>query len=154
MLTASDIMDSNPVKVHPDDKIKTAAKFIMAHRFRRLPVVDADNRFVGVFGVDCLLRLVLPKAVVMEDGLDSVHFVRESLSDLHRRFQKHENEPISMCMEQQEIEVVHPDTPLLETLLVLYRTRASLPVVEKDTQRLVGAISYWDVGEKILAAEV
>jgi CBS domain-containing protein len=140
--------------VHPQDKVKTAARFIMAHRYRRLPVVDTDNRFVGVFGVDCLLRLVLPKAVVMEDGLNSVEFVRETLSDLHRRFKRHEDEPISMCMEEQEVEVVHPDTPLLETLLVLYRTRASLPVVEKDTNRLVGAISYWDAGKKIYAAEV
>ena len=154
MLTAKDIMDNDPVKVHPQDKIKTAADFIMQHRYRRLPVVDADNRFVGVFGVDCLLRLVLPKAAVMEDGLRHVQFVRETLSDLHRRFKKYENEPISLCMEEQEFEIVHPDTPLLETLLVLYRTRASLPVVEEDTKRLVGAISYWDVGEKILAAEV
>ncbi len=152
MQTAKDIMDPNPTSVNPDDKIRTAATFIMANRYRRLPVVDSDNRFVGVFGVDCLLRLVLPKAVVMDEGLHSINFMRESLSDLHRRFQQHENDPVSSCMELQEIKVVHPDTPLLETLLILYRTRASLPVVEQQTDRLVGDISYWDAGEKILEA--
>jgi len=37
---------------------------------------------------------------------------------------------------------------------VLYKTRTSVPVVEKASGRLVGMISYWDVTRKILAAEV
>jgi hypothetical protein len=40
----------------------------------------------------------------------------------------------------------------VETLLLLYRTRISIPVVAPGTGKLVGMISYFDVGEKILAA--
>jgi CBS domain-containing protein len=47
---------------------------------------------------------------------------------------------------------VSPDTALLETLLILYKTRASLPVVDPETGKLLGVISYFDVGEKILSA--
>ncbi len=45
---------------------------------------------------------------------------------------------------------MHPDTPILETVLTLYNAKANLPVVEKDSGRLVGMISYYNVGAKIL----
>jgi CBS domain-containing protein len=151
--TARSIMDPNPSVLHPEDKIGQAIDTIMKNRYRRLPVIDDEGRFVGVFGVSCLLRLVMPKAVVMEDGLESVPYVRESLSDLHRRLNKVKDEPISLCMREEMVRV-GPDTPLLETLLILYKNRASLPVVEPDSCRLLGVISYFDVGEHILAAEV
>jgi CBS-domain-containing membrane protein len=146
-------MDPNPTVLHPSDRVRTAVGYIMEHRYRSLPVVDEEGRFLGVFGVNCLLRQVLPKAVVMEYGLDSAPFVRETLSDLHRRLRKAEDQPISICM-QEEVSVVRPDCPLVETLLTLYKACASLPVVEPETHRLVGVVSYWDAGRKILEAEV
>ncbi|RDH86637.1 MAG: hypothetical protein DIZ78_06955 [endosymbiont of Escarpia spicata] len=105
-----------------------------------------------MFGVNCLLKLVLPKAAVMEKGLTSLSFVYESLGDLHQRLKDMEHEPISICM-KQDVEIVTPDTPLVETLLVLYRNRTSIPVVDPENNKLLGMISYWDVGEKILSAE-
>ncbi len=41
---------------------------------------------------------------------------------------------------------------LVETLLLLYRNKTSIPVVSPDTGRLLGMISYWDAGEHILSA--
>ena len=49
-----------------------------------------------------------------------------------------------------EIRAITPDTPLTETMLQLYDTRVSIPVVEKDGCKLLGMISYFDVGKKIL----
>ncbi len=152
-MTAATLMDPNPKVVHPDDSIISGIELVMKYRFRRLPVVDEEGVFKGVFGVNCLLRLALPKAVVMEDGLENIHFVRETLSDLRRRLQEVENEPISLCMRQESIQVA-PDLPLLETLKTLYLTRASLPVVDPDSGKLLGIISYFDVGEKIMGAEI
>jgi CBS domain-containing protein len=54
----------------------------------------------------------------------------------------------------EEAVIVHPDTPLIQTLFTLYKCRANLPVVDPDSGRLEGLISYWDVGAAILAAEV
>ena len=151
--TASSLMDPNPSVLHPSDRIGTAIGTIMEHRYRRLPVIDDEGRFVGVFGVSCLLRLMMPKAVVMEKGLESAPFVRESLADLHRRLEQVKDEPISLCMHEEMVRV-SPDTPALETLLTLYKTRASLPVVEPESGKLVGVISYFDVASRILEAEI
>lgn len=150
-MTAASIMDPNPTVLKPTDVMKTAIGYIMKHRYRNLPVVDDEGRYLGSFGVNCLLRHVLPKAAVMKQGLPSVSFIQETLSDLHKRVIEMEDNPVSMCM-STDTETVSPDTPLVETLLILYHARNSLPVVDPDSGKLVGVISYWDAGEKILSA--
>ncbi|MGD8588916.1 MAG: CBS domain-containing protein [Chromatiales bacterium] len=150
-MTAQLIMDPSPTVLKTSDKIKTAVAYIMENRFRSLPVVDEQGRYMGIFGVNCLLRLVLPKAVMMEDGLDNVGFIQDSLHDLHERLREVEDQTVSMCM-HSDIATVTPNTPLVETLLLLYRTRISIPVIEPGSGKLVGMISYFDVGERILAA--
>jgi CBS-domain-containing membrane protein len=150
-MTAASIMDPHPTVLKPTDEIKTAIGYIMKNRYRNLPVVDDEGRYLGSFGVHCLLRHVLPKAVVMKQGLPSVPFVQETLADLHNRVREMEEKPVSMCM-NTEAETVSPDTPLVQTLLVLYQARNSLPVIDPDSGKLVGVISYWDAGEKILSA--
>jgi len=144
-------MDPNPTVLKPSDKISKAALYIMQHRYRSLPVVDNDGCYMGIFGVNCLLRLVLPRAAIMEQGLETVPFIHETLADLHSRLKDVEDKPITICM-HDEIETVPPDYPLVETLLLLYRTKCSIPVVETDSCKLLGMISYWDAGEKILSA--
>ena len=150
-MTAASIMDPNPVVLKPTNVISTAAKYIMENRYRNLPVVDDNGCYMGIFGVNCLLRLVLPKAAIMEKGLDSVSFMHESLADLHNRLREVEEQPMTLWM-NTEVETVSPDHPLVETLLILYRTKTSIPVVEPGTCKLLGMISYWDAGRQILSA--
>jgi CBS-domain-containing membrane protein len=144
-------MDPSPTVVKPTDLIKTAIGYIMKNRYRNLPVVDDEGHYLGSFGVSCLLKNVLPKAVLMKHGLTSVPFVQETLSDLHNRLHELENNAVAMCMNTEAM-TVSPDTPLVETLLILYHNRDSLPVVDPDSGKLLGVISYWDAGEKILTA--
>ncbi len=152
-MTALSVMNPNPTVLRDTDTIGTAADYIMEHRCRRLPVVDAKGRYLGAFGVRCLLGMVLPRAVVMDKGLRHAPFVNSSLSDLHRRFVKFRDEPVTLCM-GDDAQVVAPNTSLVETLRILYRYGGSLPVVDPENGRLMGMITYWDVGAAILAAEV
>ena len=98
-------------------------------------------------------QAVLPDPSRSQIDVELRDLVRDSLSDLHRRLKDVEDEPISLCM-REEMTQVSPDTPLLETLLTLHKTRASLPVVDPGSGRLLGVISYFDVGEHILDADV
>jgi hypothetical protein len=72
------------------------------------------------------------------------------LDDLRARLKKYLDKPITLCLKENNVAVVHPDTPTVATLLTLYKTRSNLPVVEKDTGRLLGTISYYNVGAKIM----
>jgi CBS-domain-containing membrane protein len=125
----------------------------MEKRYRNVPVVDESFCYLGMFGVNCLLKQVIPKSVFIDKGLENVSFIHESLEDLYQRFDEVKHQPISICM-NNEVPPVSPDTPLTETLLQLYDTRSSIAVVEKGTCKLLGMISYWDIGEKILASGV
>ena len=148
-MNASDVMDPNPTTLKPTDSIESAAKYVMERRYRSLPVVDDNFCYLGMFGVNCLLKQVIPKAVFMQKGLENVSFIHESLSDLYERFSVVKDQPISDCM-TNEIHSISPDNPLTDTLLQLYETRASIPVVEPGTCKLLGMISYWDIGDKIM----
>ena len=150
-MNASQAMDPNPTTQKAGDTSECAAKYIMKHRYRNLPVVDDNSCYIGMFGVNCLLKLVIPQAVFLPNGLENVSFIHESFEDLFNRFDEVKDQPISVCI-NKELKPVTPDTPLTETMLQLYKTRSSIPVVEEGSCKLLGMISYWDIGEKILAA--
>lgn len=150
-MKASDVMDPNPSTIRETDTIGYGANIIMKNRYRNLPVVDEHFCYVGMFGVNCLLKQVIPNAVLMHKGLENVGFLHESMEDLYARFADASDQPIAMCM-SHDIHPVAPDAPLTETLLQLYETKSSIPVVEPDTCKLLGMISYYDVGRKILTA--
>jgi CBS-domain-containing membrane protein len=150
-MIAADVMNRTPTTLKSTDTIRTASQYIMKYRCRQLPVVDEEGHYVGIFGVNCLLKQVLPKAAIMEKGLESLSFIHEDLSDLHARLQSVEDKPITVCMNTEAF-TVPPDHPMLDTLLLLYRTRTSIPVVDPDSGMLLGMVSYWDIGERILSA--
>ena len=154
-MTASIFMDPKPTVLHSRDTIGTAAQKIMKVRYRSLPVIDDNGRFLGTVTVNCLLYLVLPKVATMQrkrDRLESMPYVSTTLEDLRRRLKKAIDYPVTICL-KDNVTVVHPDTPIVETLLTMYHIRKNLPVVERDTRRLVGMISYYDVGAKIMEEE-
>ncbi len=149
-MTAEKLMNVEPVVLRDTDSVGAAVEQIMTHRFRSLPVVDKDDRFLGILGVSCLLRLVLPKTANENMGLNGRRSVSNSLEELRERLDGIIDQPVTVCLDSS-VPVVHPDTPMLETLLTLYRTKTALAVVDEATGRLVGVISYFDVGERILA---
>ena len=150
-MTARLFMNPNPVVLRTNDTIAHGARQIMAKQRRSLPVVDDEGRFKGMLTVNCLLYLCLPHAATTERGLTSLSFVQTSLDELRQRLKKKMDKPVTICLKKKEdVAAVYPDTPMLETLLTLYHAKANLPVVEKDSGRLVGMISYYNVGAKIL----
>ncbi len=50
--------DRPPVVVHEDSPLGVAAGMMRRHAIRRLPVLDAEERLVGVIASDDLLRIV------------------------------------------------------------------------------------------------
>jgi CBS domain-containing protein len=113
-----------------------------------VPVVDEKGHYLGIFGIYSLLRLTLPKAATLEQGVEDISFIRCGLEELGERLREVEGESVLSGL-RKDIPVVHPDTPLMETVLLLLRARIALPVVERETNRLVGMISSWGALEKI-----
>ena len=149
-MSASLLMDSNPIRIHPQDTIGTAARKIMRRRYRSLPVVDDERRFLGVVQVNDMLRLLLPPHGTQMSMSDAVkRFADLSLDDLRDNLDQQLDSPISPHIDK-EVVTVAPDTSLIETLLTLFHHEQNLPVVDRDSGRLEGMISYYDIGDLML----
>lgn len=109
-----------------------------------LPVVDESGKLVGVLSVDQLISLLLPKAALLNEALPDLSFVSDTLEHLKEKMRGLEGEPVSRHMGEPG-HPVYPDTPLMEVLLLLYRGENDLPVIERNTGRLLGIVSAIDI---------
>ena len=75
-LTAGTLMTSPAITIGPDATIPAAARLMNTHHFRRLPVVDADGKLVGIVSRRDLL------SVFLRPDADITHDVRQVLSEL------------------------------------------------------------------------
>lgn len=144
-------MNDRPIVLHRTDRLRDAARLILEHHFRNVPVVDEAGRYLGVVSANRLLGTVLPRVATMEDGLESIPFVRDSLDDLRERWRGVRDLPVTDFLDTG-LQTVGPETSNAETVLALYQNRTSLPVVEEETGRLLGIVSHWGVGKAIVGA--
>ncbi|HDO33520.1 MAG TPA: CBS domain-containing protein, partial [Chromatiales bacterium] len=56
------IMNRRPVTLQATDTVAGALELLLKHRYRSIPIVDADRKFIGLFEARHLLGLLLPKA--------------------------------------------------------------------------------------------
>ena len=149
-MIARTLMNPQPLTLRPTDTVATGADYILKHRLRHVPVVDEQGRYVGTFSIYSLLRLALPKAVIMDEGLVDVSFVHETTENLAQRLGERSHEPVANWLSKDD-PVMYPDTPTMEVMLLMLRGRTtSVPVVDKQSHRLEGIISFWDVLEKLI----
>ncbi len=149
-MSASLIMDSNPIRIHPLDSIGVAARKIMRRRYRSLPVVDDERRFLGVVHVNEMLRLILPPQATLESiDIAAERYENLTLDDLRDNLDRQLGDPIAPLIDTHVV-TVSPETSLVETLLTLYHQQQNLPVVDRESGRLEGMISYYDIGDMML----
>jgi len=143
-MTAAAIMNAQPVVLHDTDTIAQALAAMQQHHARSLPVVGERKRFLGQFGMHAVLGLLLPRAATLNTGLGDLSFIADEPEHLRERLRQASGERVADHLEAAP-DVVEPDTPLSEILLVLYRHGGNLAVVDKASGELAGVISPWDV---------
>ncbi len=140
-MKCADIMRSPPTRLYVDDTVHNAIGALVHNHMYNLPVVDRQEVFAGELSARRLIGLLLPGSVTMERGLTNVGFIRESLDELLGRLNKVRGDPVSRYM-ATDIDVVFPDSPLIDALNLLYKKYIRIPVVDPDTRRLLGGISF------------
>ncbi len=150
-MSCGDIMSANPQAVREGDTIGEAAAKIIAHAYINLPVVDENGRLVGLFGIYDLLALLVPRVAVIGNLLPNIRFLKDDVSDLQQKYARLKESPVRRAVNREAVRV-YPDTPLIEAVRLFCRNHMTIPVVERDTERLVGMISYWDAARLIAGA--
>jgi len=136
----SAIMHSPPTRLYLHSTVHEAIELLIEHHMYNVPVVDRDDRFVGEISVRRLMGLLLPASLSMELGLKNTSFMRESLTDIKQRLTAVSGKTIAPYI-ATDITVVYPDSPLIDALMLLYHKYIRIPVVSRDSGRLVGGIS-------------
>ena len=123
------VMSSELRTLKRESSVRLAMKLLVLEDIRHLPVVE-EGRLVGIVSERDLRPLL---AGVLEKT--------ERPDDVERRL----SQPISNVM-TTDVLAVHPETQLADAVEMMVAQRiGALPVVESDTGRLVGIMSYVDV---------
>jgi CBS domain-containing protein len=143
-MTVRSIMTPNPLTLRSDDTVARAAELMLAHRYLILPVVDAGGRCAGMFDMWDLLTLLLPKVATLDAELvPDLGFLGDDLPGLQAKLKEVGGQPVGP-LARPDLPLLKPDTPVVEALLLSYRNRTTLPVVDQNNC-VIGVLSYWDV---------
>ncbi len=110
------------------------------NNLRAVPVVDDNNKLLGMFSTRILLRNLLPASVTMQDGLQRLNFVIGAAPSLARLLSKINKDLILDHIDPNPV-VLHLDTPMWEIIRLLTEHGSPLPVVNKADGTLEGLIS-------------
>ncbi|MEF2144492.1 MAG: CBS domain-containing protein [Desulfovibrionaceae bacterium] len=143
MLTAKDIMTSNPVTLSPQSDVADAVKVLLENKINGLPVVDAKGAVVGVLCQSDLVaqqkKVALPSYFTLLDGI----FPVTASDEIEQELSKMTALTVEKAMTRKPV-CVSPDTPLDEiATLMVERKLYTLPVVENGL--LVGVVGKEDV---------
>lgn len=123
-----DIMTPNPYAMSLRSTVRQLLRSLAEADVRHLPIVD-DGALVGIVS-DRDLRGI---SSVVEDALERPGAAQEALA-----------QPASSVMTSDVI-TVHPESDVSEAIDLMIEHRVgALPVVEPDSTKLVGIVSYVD----------
>jgi CBS domain-containing protein len=147
-MNISKCMKRNVISIPVDATVREAAAIFVKKHIGLLPVVDKNNKPVGVIGMRDLLKLELPDFVNFVEDVDFVHdfgaveVTHPPASTL--------NKSVKTLM--RPVIAVEEDSGLLRAYaLMLQQNLHDIPVISKDGS-LIGIASRVDVGVTILSS--
>ena len=128
-LQVGDIMTSRPRVAHLGDNLRSLLAGFREGKFRSLPVLDADDRLVGIV-TDRDVRLAMNSPLVMHERWQDEMLLDQIVVDL--------------CMTPNPI-TVRPETPVFEVAQIMRERKiGGLPVLD-DAEALIGIITETDL---------
>jgi CBS domain-containing protein len=133
-------MSAPPLLLREDDSVAGALGRMLKDRLTSAPVVDAQGRFAGMFRVRRVVGLALPKAATLDNLVEDISYLNETIDDLKHRLGTIANDGVGKHLDDS-VPVARPDTALAEILLLLYRSSNTVPVVDAASRKLLGIVT-------------
>jgi CBS domain-containing protein len=147
-MQVKEIMSRSVRTVTPDTKVMEVASIMCLYRFAGLPVVEDEDRLVGLIAEKDVLHSLFPKLEnLMEVGMANVDLDKEMA-----RYKDVLALRVSDLMSRNPITVT-PDMHVLRAATIMVRHRfRRIPVAEDG--RLLGMLSLGDVHKAIFHATI
>lgn len=143
--TVAEIMTANPITVTPQTDLKTAIKLLVEHRVSGLPVVDEQGKIQGILSESDLMwqeKGIDPPPYIML--LDSVIYLQNP-SRHEKEVHKALGQTVGEVMTNQPL-TIHGSQSIREAAkLMSDKNLRRLPVVEQDSQKVIGVITQGDI---------
>lgn len=108
------------------------------HHMQQLLLVNSDGEFAGEITTFILAKMLLPDSGDANQSHEEAE--DETVVDVDDRIMPHLGRRVSDFAEH-DIPIMHPETPLMEAVRLLAGGRLRLPVVDPETNKMVGVIS-------------
>ncbi|MBE9222517.1 CBS domain-containing protein [Cyanobacterium stanieri LEGE 03274] len=142
--TVADIMTPSPITVNPDTPLKDAITILAQKKLSGLPVVDKDNKLVGVISETDLMWQetgVEPPPYIMI--LDSVIYLQNPNryeKDIHKAL----GQTVGEVMTNKPITIKSDDSVKRAAQILHEKKISRLPVVDADGN-VVGIVTQGDI---------
>ena len=144
MLTAKEIMTTDVRSVTPDSSIEELARYFEETRYNALPVIDNDNRLVGVVSQNDLVErdkpLHIPTVISIFDWVLYLESEKSFREDVKRMAARSVGEIMTPARA-----TCGPDTPVGEIAGLMSEKKAHLvPVLDRDG-KVLGVVARLDL---------
>lgn len=143
IMLARDVMTTEVITVHQEEKLKEVARILMDNKISGLPVVADAHHVVGIISEKDMVvtagQLQIPFYITLFDGIIFLENPKKFQEKLKRFTASKVKEVMST-----EVIFVEEDTPLDDVISILQKHKINrLPVLRND--KLVGIISRNDI---------
>lgn len=136
-----DVMSKKVVTTTADVSIKEVSRIVFSKKIQAVPVVDGRGKLLGIVAEsDILAKLYPSQREFVEDFTSASDF--EGMEDKLRQVFKLKAKDIM----NKSVICTYPESPLLKAASKMMVKRVGrLPVIDKETNKLLGIISKGDV---------
>jgi CBS domain-containing protein len=142
-MSCADIMLKNPPTLRVDDTVGAAAARLIDGKHISLPVVGADGRYMGMFGITDLLGILVPRVALAGNLAPNVRFIEDDPAALRKQFVELRSRHVGEFADRGAATLA-PDMPQIEAIRLFCRSHTPLAVVEPHARTVVGVLSFWD----------
>jgi len=141
-MLVKEIMTRAVKTITPDTKLQEVASLMCLNRFSGLPVVEGDDKLVGILAERDILRYLFPDIKEVMGGMSSLDF-----EGMEKDYKKVLPLKVADLMTLKPI-TVSPDIPILKAVSVMARHNfRRIPVA--DGEKLAGMLSLGDIHRAI-----
>lgn len=142
-LTISDIMDSNPVTIQPEAKLRDLGNLLEEKHVAGMPVVKSDGTYLGEVDVLNLLKVGIPDYMLMMDHLGFLG----SFEPLEQLFVQEDIKTVKEIMVNDGV-TLEPTASIIEAVFeMIQHKKRFISVVQNG--KLLGVITAMEVFRKV-----
>jgi CBS-domain-containing membrane protein len=150
--TVADLVHRDVPSIRTDEQVGAAVQALLDAGLPALPVVDPEERFVGIFGEREFITALLPGYI---GSLGSAAFVPKSIDAALQKRQGCRHEPVAKHMNTEHIDVGPDFSDVGVAEIFIHHRVLIIPVTER--KRVIGVITraefFGALAERFLAQD-